>query len=436
MSDADVSAPMPGPAPSEQQVELFRCAVRDGDAARLRELIEGSEALRARIDEPWFSFDSPAIVAAAGDRGVVDVLLDFGADINARSKWWAGGFGVLDGVDGDRADYLISRGAVVDANAAAHLGMLDRLEALAAARPEEVRRRGGDGQTPLHVAASPAIAAFLLDHGAEIEARDVDHGSTPAQYALVERPDVCRYLVGRGAEPDIFIACALGDVELAKRVLQAEPEALAARIGTGKFTSGESSGGHIYLYTLGYATRPLHLAAERGHEELVRHLLMSASPRERLLLACSRADEAAARKVLAEYPDLLDALRPEDRALISDAAWENQIDAVRLMLDLGWDVDARGVHASTPLDRAATRGFHALVELLLARGASLDVKNEFGGTPLGACVWGSLHFRDSRGDYAACVESLLRAGAPVPARAGGSPEVAALLRKAGVAVPA
>ena len=44
--------------------------------------------------------------------------------------------------------------------------------------------RGGDGQTPLHFASTVEVAEFLLENGAEIDARDVDHESTPAQYML------------------------------------------------------------------------------------------------------------------------------------------------------------------------------------------------------------------------------------------------------------
>lgn len=52
-----------------------------------------------------------------------------------------------------------------------------------------VHARGGDGQTPLHCASTAQIAAFLLDHGADIDARDVDHESTPAQYMVSDRQD-------------------------------------------------------------------------------------------------------------------------------------------------------------------------------------------------------------------------------------------------------
>ena len=56
-----------------------------------------------------------------------------------------------------------------------------------AADPQLVHARGGDGQTPLHFASTVEIAEYLLDQGADIDARDVDHVSTPAQYMVKAR---------------------------------------------------------------------------------------------------------------------------------------------------------------------------------------------------------------------------------------------------------
>ena len=47
-----------------------------------------------------------------------------------------------------------------------------------------IHARGGDGQTPLHFASTVEVAKFLVEKGADIDARDVDHESTPAQYML------------------------------------------------------------------------------------------------------------------------------------------------------------------------------------------------------------------------------------------------------------
>ena len=56
-----------------------------------------------------------------------------GANINARTQWWAGGFGVLDLAPLHLTEYLISRGAHIDIHAAARLGMANH-EAIAAAK--------------------------------------------------------------------------------------------------------------------------------------------------------------------------------------------------------------------------------------------------------------------------------------------------------------
>ena len=150
---------------------------------------------------------------------MLDVLLDAGADINARSRWWAGGFGLLHGAPPDLAAYAISRGAVVDVHAAARLGLYDRLQELVTADPRQVHARGGDGQTPLHFASTVEIAGYLLDHGADIDARDVDHESTPAQYRVRDHPEVARFLIQRGCQTDLLLAAALGDIELVARHL-------------------------------------------------------------------------------------------------------------------------------------------------------------------------------------------------------------------------
>jgi ankyrin repeat protein len=320
----------------------------------------------------------------------------------------------------------------VDVHAAAHLGMLDRVKEWVEADPACVNARGGDGQTPLHFASSVEIVDYLLDHGAEIDLRDIDHGGTAAQWSI-NQPDKLRRLMERRAEPDVFIACALGDLDLAKRILDADSDALKSRVGQGAFTSGDSDGGHIYVYELGYETRPLHLAGEKGNTELVDFLLQRSSPTEQFLYACWMADETMAQSLVSKHPDLVRNLPPEEMRLISDAAWAHKVDAVRVMLNVGFDVNARGACDSTPLDRAAIHGNRDLVELLLAHRASLEVVNEFGGNPFSACIWGSENFRSRNGDYPGCVERMISAGAPIPKEARGSREVREVLMRYGAA---
>ncbi|HET7133755.1 MAG TPA: ankyrin repeat domain-containing protein, partial [Gammaproteobacteria bacterium] len=124
-------------------LEQFDIAVREGDADRARELLTKHADVAARINEPRFDFDSPAIHQAKKNLPLVDVLLAHGADINARSKFWAGSFGILEwNLTLEEATPLIERGARVTAWAAAGLGLLDELEALVRANPDAVHERG------------------------------------------------------------------------------------------------------------------------------------------------------------------------------------------------------------------------------------------------------------------------------------------------------
>src|SRR5262249_20682872 len=154
--------------------------------------------------------------------------------------------------DGELAPELIARGARVDAYAAARLGMLDRLETLVAENPTVVHDRGGAGQTPLHVAPNLDLARFLGRQRAGIDARDVDHESTPAQYLVRARQDVVQYLVGLGARTDILMAAALGDIELVRRHLDADPASIRTEVSERFFPKIDPrAGGSIYIWTLG-----------------------------------------------------------------------------------------------------------------------------------------------------------------------------------------
>ena len=253
----------------------------------------------SRLDEPLpgASFGETALLAAVQrtNTAMIDLLFREGADVNARSHWWAGSFGVLDN-DRGLAPYLIERGARVDAYAASRHGMLDRLRALVNDDPDVVHTRGGDGQTPLHVAANVEIARFLLEHGADIDARDIDHESTPAQYLIRERQDVARFLVDRGARTDILMVAALGDLERVRGHLDADPASIRTEVSDQFFPKiDHRAGGTIYTWTLG-AHKTAHLIArEFGHEKVVQ-LLMERSPTElKLALASELGDEALLR---------------------------------------------------------------------------------------------------------------------------------------------
>src|SRR6266550_2189628 len=142
-------------------LRLAKKAFEANDAESLGVLLNKYPQLKEVVNQPIGPFDSPAIIRVRS-RAMLDVLLEVGADINARSRWWAGSFGILDTIDPELAPYAIERGAIVTAHAAARLGMMDRLREMIKAEPVLVHARGGDGQMPLHFARTVEIASFLL----------------------------------------------------------------------------------------------------------------------------------------------------------------------------------------------------------------------------------------------------------------------------------
>jgi ankyrin repeat protein len=401
--------------PLDRVHEAFRR--RDADA--LRRLFETHAELRARIDEPVFSFNAPAIVCYADDRAIVDVLLEFGADPNSRSTWWAGGFHALYSATGETAERLLAVGAIPDACAAAHLDRPDLLSRMIAANPSRVHERGGDGQMPLHFARSRAVIDLLLDAGADIDARDVDHRSTAAEWMLdrargAGRYELARYLVERGARADIFLAAALGLTSRVREMLTRNPELLELKTGQGSYAERPPSSYHIYTWTIGDGRSPLDVAFQFEHEETLAAMLSFATPLQRLRLACRRCDEAAAHALLRENPKLIESMSPEDHRAVSDAAWYGDDRAVTLMLSLGLDPSTPGRDSGTALHCAAWEGSPETVAAILRhRDAPKLVAirdSRYGATPLGWCCHGSLHGNTAR-DHATVARLLLDAGA-------------------------
>lgn len=407
----------------------IRAAFHEDDAARVRELLERAPELKAKINEPIAGFDSPAILGVRS-REMLDVLLAAGADINAKSRWWAGGFGLLHTASSELAAYAIKCGAIVDIHAAARLDMLEKLAELVTADPALVHARGGDGQTPLHFASTTEIAKYLLEHGARLDARDVDHESTPAQWMMRDRQDVARYLVMCGCATDILMASALGDVDLVQQHLDADPDAIFMRVSDEYFPMiGGKSGGTIYQWTLGWYVSAHQVAKNFGHEALFQFLMKRSPDEVKLITACWLGDEAMMNSLLAAEPNLVARLREAERRQLAHAARNNDLPAVRLMLVIGLPVDAFSQHKATPLHWAAFHGNAEMTELILRKNPALEVADQdFQSTPLGWAIYGSEHgWHTETGNYAATVTALLRAGANPPQEAAGSTAVRQVL---------
>ncbi len=409
---------------SEDPVEALTAAIKANDASLVREVLTRHSSLKSRINEPLpnYSFDTPAIVAAAQkeNRQMIDALLDAGANINERSRWWAGGFGVLDSASPELAEYLISRGARIDIHAASRLGMVDRVRELLSSDPSLVHARGGDGQFPLHFAADVEVASLLLDGGADIDGRDIDHESTAAQYMVSTKPyrhDVVRFLLARGTQSDVLMASAIGDLALVESILNDDPETIRITVSERNFPKrNPRSGGSIYFFGFGLTKSPHVIAHEFGHTAVFDLLMQRSAPWLRLIQAVETGNEPLAKTILSQHPMLLQRLSDRAARRIIGVAFRSNDRAMGFLLRCGWPCNATLENNQTALHYAAWHGNLAMVRDLLTHGALVNVfETEHGGSPFAWALHGSLHsWQREKGDYVGVTRLLLASGAEIP----------------------
>ena len=356
---------------------LYEHALRDGGATDRTDDLKA--ALRA--DPAALSADPAApggpllhVAAALGQTDLAKLLLEAGADPKSRD---AAGRTALHraawGYNPKTLDLLLHAGADVNA-------------------------RDAQGRTPLHVAADssalPATARALLAAGADASAKDA-HGLTPLEYAAMslydDRPEFIEAVLAAGATPGVYSAAATGRVDALRDLLDHD-KSLASG-GPGQESRRAS---------------PLHVAAWHGQLEAARLLLdhgadveggtgpagaggsasASASASESPGVETGPADTGpAATTKPATNPATKPATKPADttsspgRTPLFDAIGRKHLDVAELLLERGARVDVTNAAGATPLHVAAVAD-EASVRLLLRHGAKPNVPDPLGVTPL------------------------------------------------------
>lgn len=169
-----------------------------------------------------------------------------------------------------------------------------------------------------------------------------------------------------------------------------------------------------------------------------------ASGADRLLHACLRGDRAGAYDLLERSPSPLTDLTTARQAdAMIQAAEAGSLAAVRLMLEIGFDLRARGgSFDGEPLHAAAYAGSAEVVAELIERGADVEARDgRWESTPVDWAAVGSGERPacNPRADWLATVRALIGAGASLEeitldpdGLKQPSAEVAALLREHGV----
>jgi len=333
------------------------------------------------------------LAAAFGRPEILDELLSAGADLKARDE--------------------LGRQALHWAARRDHPAVVARLLE-AGAKPDE---RGSGGGTALHAAASAnslKVTQLLLSEGADVNATD-DNGRTALAFAVaMGHKEVTELLLSNGALHDVFSASGLGAIDVLRALLDAEPS-LVSKVRPG-FQKAETpllwavrnqreeavalllSVGADANADIGDGYTALRAAARNGDGKIVDTLLKagadpnarsprplhSAPPQEfgmtPLHFASRHGDAILVGRLLAAGAD--PNLKEEEvGTALHIAARDGHGSVVNALLTCGADVDARDGFEATPLHLASI-WHNEIIPLLLAHGASANVTDLHGNTPL------------------------------------------------------
>jgi ankyrin repeat protein len=349
----------PNAAMPEGETPLMSAA-RTGSVDAIKLLVETGAKVDQR--EQWQGQTALMWAASQNNAAAVKALIELGADKNARSKllsfpefkWETSGMVVT----------VLPRGGWTPLMYAARDGAKDAVAALADEKAD-LNASDPDGTTALMYAIINAhfdTAAVLIEKGADPNV--ADSTGTAALYSAVDmhtmgpmlsRPspklldtrdaaDIVRMLIDHGANVNARL----------KRPI----------IGRHHTPTGDAS--------LGEGTTPLARAAKSNDLQLMK-MLLDAGADPKLTLK----DRTTVLMIAAAGGAVVGAY-----AVAIPVTEDSSVEAIKLCLDRGVDINAFNTSGTTAVHSAVQRGALKVVKFLGEHGAKLDMKNKQGRTPL------------------------------------------------------
>lgn len=330
-------------------------AARSGSAEAVEVLLQQGANVDAK--DAWKGQTALMWAAALNHADVVRTLIRHGADVNARSTMWP--VEVPRPANGN----IVSkrpRGGLTALLYAAREGALDSVRELAAGHAD-LNMTEPDGTNALLMAIINAhydVAGFLLDTGAD--ANVADKYDRTALYAAVDM----NTLDTSGTRPPPAATDRLGPLDTIRMLLAhgANPNARLKDAVPGRAISDDPDP------ILRAGSTPFLRAAKTG-DVAVMHLLIEAGADPSIASKFGTTPLMAAAGVGLEYGGNFPA---ESRS----------VEAAKLCISLGADVNAINMDGLTALHGAAARGADQIVQVLVGKGARVDARDKKGRTPL------------------------------------------------------
>jgi ankyrin repeat protein len=283
----------------------------------------------------------------------------------------------------------------------------------------QINTKAATGRTALHVAVIGDhldIIRFLIEKGAEVNARDME-GASPRDDAVWRGYlDATAILLAHGARLNeaetqtgatpINEAAYRGNTPLVRYLLQFNPD-----LGI------PDKRGHTPLENaiqMGKADSALLLLEAEAKDQKTSQFF------EKVMSAAIKKDESAVVDALLRHGALANRTLPSGPTPLDTAASAGAVTVVRVLLSNGADPNRSGRNGTSPLEDASLKGFNTIVGMLLDHGALVNQVNSGSGT---TALYAAASF--GKGDV---VTLLLKRGADPNVCGGGhaSPYKAAL----------
>jgi ankyrin repeat protein len=367
----------------------------NGNAAIIEKL------LKAGADANAISNEGETALMTASHTGHVDavkVLLAHGAEVNAQESWH-GETALMWAVSQRHAAVareLLAHGADVNARSG-----VNKWERQTTAEPREKWLPPG-GLTSLEFAARQGCVdciPVLVGAGADINAVDQD-GITPLLSAIINgHYDAAGVLIEKGANPNIadrtgrtplYAAVDFHTMPISNRPAPKEVDNELTSLDVIKTLLAKDADVNAQLkQQVPYRTK-----LDRGDDTM---LTTGTTP---LLRAAKAGDVTAMKLLLEKGADSKLTTRTGINPLMAAAGvgtkeedttgrrktQADAIEAIKLLLDTGVDINAADNRGQTALHGAAFWGLDEVVQFLVEHGAKLDAKDKQGKTPLDAAM--------------------------------------------------